>query len=691
MKNIKLSYKLIGGFVITTIITLVVGFQDRVALNTLENDLKLLADEEMAAVQTVLEIENRQQRIRSNMNLVLGQVMTPEERQDAAGRIATRQGELRASLARLKDIPDLGAEIQKTGEIREAIEALEKALDGWGAATGKILEISADLVAVDVVKPDALNADLQTLAARHHELMNQVASLVLYGKTFEGGESGDACPLGRWFQTFSTQNKDMAALIERLKPVHDELHKSVAQIKEYASYGDLLEARREYDSRTIPSAQEVFSVFAELLKISAQAQNSFHVMERLFEEEEVPARAAVQKNLDELMSLAKASADTHVISAEENADAVKLLSLLMVCVGAALGLGIGIVLTRSITGPLFKGVALARAMAEGDLTRTMDVRQKDEIGVLAEALNEMVQRLRSMLGEVSQEVTSLSMASSSLSGVSEQMAGGATHTVQRAQQVAAAAEEMSANQNSVAAAMEQAATNVNTVAAAAEEMSATIGEIASNSAKAKSITDQAVVRAGQASVKVQDLGSAAREIGKVTETITAISSQTNLLALNATIEAARAGEAGRGFAVVANEIKELAQQTARATEEIRERILAIQDATGNTVTEIDGISAVIADVDHIVATIAAAVEEQSSTTREIAANVGQASQGIAEVNANVSQSTVVAGEIATDISDVSGQADDLLASSEQVRKSATGLSATAAKLHNLVSRFTLNA
>ncbi|GAB6111824.1 methyl-accepting chemotaxis protein [Desulfomicrobium salsuginis] len=691
MKNIKLSYKLIGGFVITTIITLVVGFQDRVALNALELDLKLLADEEMAAVQTVLEIENLQQRIRSNMNLMLGQVMTPGERQDAAGRIAARQGEVRASLAKLKDIPDLGAEIQKADEIRGTIADLEKALDAWSAATGKILAISSELVDMDVVRPDALVADVQTLTAWHHELMNKVAALVLYGKAFEGGESGDACPLGRWLQTFSTRNKDVSGLIDRLKPVHDELHKSVAQIKEYASYGDLLEARREYDSRTIPRAQELFAVFSELLNVSARAQSNFHEMERLFENEEVQARDGVQKHLDELMSLAKTSAGSHVTSAEANADAVKLLSLLMVCVGAALGLGIGVILTRSITGPLFKGVALARAMADGDLTRTMDVRQKDEIGVLAEALNEMVQRLRAMLGEVSQEVTSLSMASSSLSGVSDQMAGGATHTVQRAQQVAAAAEEMSVNQNSVAAAMGQAAANVNTVAAAAEEMSATIGEIASNSAKAKSITDQAVVRAGQASAKVQDLGSAAREIGKVTETITAISSQTNLLALNATIEAARAGEAGRGFAVVANEIKELAQQTAQATEEIRERILAIQDATGNTVTEIDGISSVIADVDHIVATIAAAVEEQSSTTREIAANVGQASQGIAEVNANVSQSSVVAGEIATDISDVSGQADDLLASSEQVRKSATGLSATAAKLHNLVSRFTLNA
>jgi methyl-accepting chemotaxis protein len=685
LKNIKLSYKLIGGFIITALITLVVGLQDRVALNRLEGDLQKLSAEEMLAVQNSQGIEIRQQRIRSNMNLVLGQVMSAEERKGVVSRISQRQAEMKELLAGLKAQAGLGEEILQT------VGNLEQALGVWDAAITKALGISDALVAMDVVSPDALAVQLQRLATRHHELMNKVAGLALYGKRFDGGEDGDTCPLGQWLKSYSTTNKDITERIERLRPVHHELHKSVAEIKEYASYGDLLEARRVYDGKSIPAAEKVFAIFSELLDISDSAQAKFKEMEHVFVTEEVPARGEVQKHLDQLMDLVQSSAAKHVQEAGENAAAVKMRSLVMVGIGAILGLAIGVILTRAITAPLFKGVALARAMADGDLTRTMDVSQKDEIGVLAGALNEMVLRLRNMLGEVAQEVTALSRASHSLAGVSEQMTGGATMTVERAQQVATAAEEMSANQNSVAAAMEQAATNVNTVAAAAEEMSATIGEIASNSAKAKSITDQAVVRAGQASNRVQDLGSAAREINKVTETITAISSQTNLLALNATIEAARAGEAGRGFAVVANEIKELAQQTAQATEEIRARIKGIQDATGQTVTEIDGISKVIGDVDSIVATIAAAVEEQSATTREIAANVGQASMGISEVNSNVAQSSTVAGEIASDIADVSGQADDLLASGEQVKQSATGLSATAAKLQNLVSRFTLNA
>ena len=190
--------------------------------------------------------------------------------------------------------------------------------------------------------------------------------------------------------------------------------------------------------------------------------------------------------------------------------------------------------------------------------------------------------------------------------------------------------------------------------------------------------------------KLMSWDGAAQEVGKVTAVINEISEQTNLLALNATIEAARAGEAGKGFAVVANEIKELARQTAEATQDIRRIIEEIQGSTGATVDEIREVTSVIEEVSELITTVAAAIEEQTATTREIAGSVAQASHGIAEINENISQSSSVAGEISADIAEVSALAGELTESSSQVNNSAGDLGGLGERLKSIVLRFKLD-
>ena len=211
---------------------------------------------------------------------------------------------------------------------------------------------------------------------------------------------------------------------------------------------------------------------------------------------------------------------------------------------------------------------------------------------------------------------------------------------------------MTANVTSVAAGMEQTTTNLTSVASATEQMTATIGEIAGNSEKARRITEEATRQAARISEQMNQLGAAAQQIGKVTETITEISSQTNLLALNATIEAARAGSAGKGFAVVANEIKELAKQTAAATEDIKGRIAGVQSSTAGGIAEIGKVSQVIHDVSDIVSSIAAAIEEQSTVTKDIARNIAEASTGVRDANQRVAESSQATAEIAREIAGV---------------------------------------
>ncbi len=362
-------------------------------------------------------------------------------------------------------------------------------------------------------------------------------------------------------------------------------------------------------------------------------------------------------------------------------------TIALICV--AVIIMVALFITRSITKPIVRGVEFAKAMAGGDFSQTLVIDQKDEVGILAKALNDMTHSVGSMFKEVISGVNTMTGASSELTEIAHMMSGSAEKTSIKSNSVSASSDEMSGNLNSVAAAMEEATANLSIVASSSEEMSNTISEIAKNSERARSITTEAVTQAKDASGTVGELGVSAQEIGKVTETITEISEQTNLLALNATIEAARAGEAGKGFAVVANEIKELAKQTADATQDIKRQVGGIQSSSDGVVEAIQTISSVIDEIDQIVSTIATAVEEQSVTTQEIAQNVTHASQGIAEVNENVAQSSTVANTINENIDEVNSLTDEMANSSSQVNLSAEELSKLASQLKELVARFTV--
>jgi methyl-accepting chemotaxis protein len=351
---------------------------------------------------------------------------------------------------------------------------------------------------------------------------------------------------------------------------------------------------------------------------------------------------------------------------------------------------LNLVLSRVVIRPLRAMMRHVAVLAGGDLGQSIppdQLQRRDELGVFFHAIADLQGRWASLIAQIADNAGTLASAATQLSAVSAQTAQSVETMSERTHTVVSAAEESSANTADVAHSMTEAADHLTSVAGATEEMSATVGEVAANAERARSISEQAGTQASAVSASMQRLGAVAQEIGQVTETITDISSQTNLLALNATIEAARAGAAGKGFAVVAGEIKELAQQTAEATEDIKARIGGVQSSAGGAIQDIEQITRVISEIGELIAVIATAIEEQASVTRDVAGNIARTSAGVGDANERVGQIADVSRNIAGDIAGVGEVVDHIRAGGRQVQVSAGELSRMAERLKDLAGQF----
>ncbi len=407
-------------------------------------------------------------------------------------------------------------------------------------------------------------------------------------------------------------------------------------------------------------------------------------------------------------------------------NAIILISVIIAIVVAAGAYFIA----RMIATPLLKGVEFADSVAKGDLTATIDVDQQDEVGMLTKSMNDMSANLREIMKELNDTTDNLSGASEELSSVSSQMASSAEEMDTQSTSVASAAEQVSANVETVASAAEESsssvsniatmteemsstfsnvaesahtsadkvdqmaknsesiATGINTMAAAIEEMTSSLNEVAGNTQQANQVARNANQAAESITEKMNGLVSASKQIGKVVGVIKDIADQTNMLALNATIEAAGAGEAGKGFAVVAGEVKELAKQSADATDEISGQIDEIQNSTNAVEEAITEISKVIEEVASINETIASAVEEQSATAGEISQSVaenartvkevsedaGNSSQLVNDIAKSTDEANSTAAEVAKHVSELSDAIKEVASSSSEAAKGATDIS-----------------
>jgi len=424
------------------------------------------------------------------------------------------------------------------------------------------------------------------------------------------------------------------------------------------------EVKKIVDSTITADLKEGFRPLGEVLAQYGAAFDALtaniHERDRLTQETLAPIGTSTSKTLQDLkvgnlQRQEELGQDTDAKFAHFG-ETLAIIALL----ATVFGVLVATVITRTIARPIGAMAEAMRRLAGGDLSGPIPARdQHDEVGAMAQAVQVFkdnaieVERLRNETEAQEHRAAEEKRRSmnqladgfeSSVKGVVGIVSSASSQMRTNAESLTVIAEETNRQSVAVAAAAEQASTNVQTVASAAEELSSSIGEISRQVSESSKIAGGAVEEAKRTNAAVAGLVEAAQKIGEVVQLINNIASQTNLLALNATIEAARAGEAGKGFAVVASEVKNLANQTAKATDEISGQIGQMQSAATGAADAIRGIGGTIVHINEIVTTIAAAVEEQSAATREIARNVEQAAAGTREVTSNISGVTRAASE-----------------------------------------------
>jgi len=417
-------------------------------------------------------------------------------------------------------------------------------------------------------------------------------------------------------------------MLAQLRQLSDDYHKEIENILELRRNGKAQEALRlVYDPKTAATREQLTKLLGSLIARGNQL-------------------------------------GTETRQKKEAAEAsAKIRLALLVVVGLAVALAMTFFITRNITRRVFSIAEAIHTIAENDLTiEDLQMKDSDELGNAAIALNTMKNHLRELIQSISGSAVHVSSAGEELNSAS--------------QQITANSQETSAQAKVVSTATVQVSQNLQTVATGAEQMGASIKEIAKNATEAARVATSAVKVAETTTAAVSKLGESSTEIGQVIKVITSIAQQTNLLALNATIEAARAGEAGKGFAVVANEVKELAKETAKATDDISRKIEAIQTDTKAAVEAIATISGVINEINGISSTIATAVEEQNATTNEMSRNVSEAARG--------------SGEITSNIAGVAQAAENTSRVATDTQRAVQQLVETAAELQRLVQHFRVN-
>jgi methyl-accepting chemotaxis protein len=441
---------------------------------------------------------------------------------------------------------------------------------------------------------------------------------------------------------------------------------------------------------TINSSKPVLKFYDVIGKKYLPAINSKDIEKatKIFNEELKPLYQEHRNSIDKVVSIATIKNSNYESYAANTIGKSLLYLIIIFGISAFSGITIFLIIIRVIVDNIRKAKeSILHITDQGDLTKRIPIIYQDEIGDMGMSINQFIEKLQSILVSIIRHSETVASAATELTAVSTQIAANAEEMSAQTSTVVSSTEMATTNINSISSASEEMSSSADSVATAIEEMSSSLNEVSRNCQKELQIAIEANNHSRNSKEVMDKLGSAARSIGKVIEVINDIADQTNLLALNATIEAASAGDAGKGFAVVANEVKVLAKQTAKATQEIQQQIVEMQSNTETAVETITAVSEVIEEVNVISQTIVSAVEEQSATINEIARTVSGVNSGTRDVSKNVAESATGLSEVSSTIAGVNIAVADTVKGIVQIKTSALELSKLSEGLKQLLIQF----
>lgn len=635
--------------------------------------------------------------IRAQKNAIL----SPDDEQSKQNSTLSRDAfaEARKSLEKLKEFITVD---RIEGQVA-AVEALTKAMDAAEKINNEVLDLAvqnSNIKARAILTGD-IQRQIEILSARFQSWTEQVMAkekieptdLVRLKKTYEILRSLLELP-GNIVKHIESSGEEEMSAQERKIAEHQDL---ILQGLTIASAGD---AASLVESRG--ALIDMKSQYSKLFQLSRLDTNNRSVnisltLSKAAGDECAKRIGELEKLLDDEARAGKNRSETAYITARWWILSIALAGLL-------LGGGVSVFVTRSVTLPVFEVRNLAQAMANGDLRQRLKLKQQDEVGQLSDATNSLANSLTRIVTEIQKVSDGLGGSAEDLSGVSTQLLSQSAHASLQATNVASASEELSTNISTMAAAAEQMSVNVASISSASEEMSMNVGTISSAAEQTSTnvnvvstavgeisnsfadvlndvregsqIAGEARRMADSATETIQLLNQSGAEISKVTETIKMIALQTNLLALNATIEATSAGEAGKGFAVVAHEIKELANQSAKAAEDIARKIEGVQKDTRRAVEVIQSVSQIIKDINSSADRISASVEKQTRAATMISQNVGEANKGVGDIARSISEVAKAAGDMSRNVAEAARGATDVSRNVGEAAKAAGGISSS---------------